>query len=189
MSNKNPFELCPIYETHNLIFAKVKIADAEDLFDCYSDPITKGHMNNDNCGGEWPCNSIDIVKHGIKGWEKEFAARFYIRWSVTFKLTNKIIGTIEIAPVPNITRFLDGVCKTGILRIDIISLLESESVFTEILKMVTDNFFADFDIENIVTKASQVDTQRILALKNNKFEKLEDNTLIRYSDYFIKRKQ
>lgn len=48
MNNRNPFDECPMYETDNVIFTKVKMDDAEDLFECYSDPITKGHMNNDN---------------------------------------------------------------------------------------------------------------------------------------------
>ena len=187
MNGRNAFEKCPIYETDNLIFTKVKVEDAIELFQCYSDPITKSHMNNDNCGGEWPCNSINIVKQGIKGWENEFDARFYIRWSVMHKQINKIIGTIEIAPVPNITRFFDG-CQTGILRIDIVSFLENEVVFSEILKMATDNFYLDFAISNIIIKATEDDTQRVLALENNNFEELKNNSFIRYSVYYIKRK-
>lgn len=186
MINRNPFEKGPIYETHNLKFKKVKDEDAVDLFECYSDPITKSHMNNDNCGGEWDCHSIDVVRQGISGWEKEFDARFYIRWSVTHKQINKIIGTIEVAPIPNTTRFLDGVCKTGILRIDIISFLENEDIFSEILKMVTGNLYADFDIDNIIIKATKDDIQRILALENNNFVNLKSNSLISYDDYYIK---
>jgi hypothetical protein len=145
-------------------------------------------MNNDNCGGEWPCYSIDAVIKGIKGWEREFNDRFYIRWSVKHKQINKIIGTIEMAPIPNTTRFWDGVCKTGILRIDIISSLENKSIFSEILKMVTDNFYGDFDIENIIIKSTQDDVQRSLALEHSNFKKLKNNTFIPFSDYYIKRK-
>jgi len=187
MKNRNPFDECPIYETENLMFTKVKIEDSEELFKCYSDPITKGHMNNDNCGGEWLCNSIDVVKQGIRGWESEFDDRFYIRWSVNHKSKKKIIGTIEISPVPNTTRFLDEVCKTGILRIDVISHLEIEPIFSEILKMTTDNFYSDFGIENIIIKATQDDKQRTLALDNNNFERLEDYKIIRYPNYYIKK--
>lgn len=185
---ENPFEKCPVYETDNLIFTKVKEEDAEELFECYSDLITISHMNNDNCGGDWDVSTIDIVKKGIRGWESEFDAKFYIRWSVTHKQTKGIIGTIEIAPVPNTTRFLDGVCETGILRIDILSSFEDEEVFSEILKMTKDNFYMDFDIENIVTKGTIDDLPRTLALKNNSFEKYENKSIIKYNDYYIKRK-
>lgn len=187
MNNRNPFDKCPVYETNNLMFTKVKKEDAADLFECYSDPITMSRMNNDNCGGVWDMHNIDTVIKGIKGWKQEFDDRFYIRWSVNHKKISKIIGTIEIAPIPNTTRFWDGVCQTGILRIDIISSLESEAVFSEILKMVTDNFFTDFNIKNIIIKATQDDIQRILALRNNNFDILENNSFP-YSDYFIKRK-
>lgn len=186
MKHKSPFEKCPVYETENLMFTKIKIEDAVDLFKCYSDPITKSHMNNDNCGGEWDCHSIDVVKEGIRGWEKEFDDKFYIRWSVTYKSTNQVIGTIEIAPVPNTTRFLDGVCQIGILRVDIISFLEKEMIFSEILNMAANNFYSDFDIDSIITKAAQDDIERILSLKNNNFERLENYKIILYSDYYIK---
>lgn len=181
----NPFEKCPIYETDNLIFTKVKEEDAEELFKCYSDTITLRHMNNDNCGGNWDVSTIEIVRKGIRGWESEFEAKFYIRWSVTHKPTNRIIGTIEIAPIPNTTRFFDGICKTGILRIDIISSFEKVEIFSEILKVIKDNFYLDFHIENIVTKCLSEDSQRILALVNTKFEKCENNNIVGYNDYYI----
>ena len=186
---ENPFEKCPVYETDNLIFTKVKVEDAEELFECYSDPITVKHMNNDNCGGDWDVSTIDIVKKGIRGWESEFAAKFYIRWSVSHKQTKRIIGTIEIAPVPNTKRFLDGVCQVGILRIDLLSAFEEEAVFSEILKTSKDHFYTDFAIESIIIKATIDDTQRTLALENNRFEKCENNRILPYNDYYIKRKK
>ncbi|MCM1989572.1 GNAT family N-acetyltransferase [Oceanirhabdus seepicola] len=186
MKHNSPFEICPVYETENLIFTKIKVEDAVELFQCYSDPITKSHMNNDNCGGEWDCHSIEVIKQGIRGWEQEFDEKFYIRWSVTYKPTNKVIGTIEIAPVPNKTRFLDGVCQIGILRVDIISFLEREKIFSEIFNMATNNFYSDFDINNIITKATQDDIQRVLSLKNSNYERLKNYEIIPYSDYYIK---
>lgn len=184
----NPFEKCPVYETDNLKFTRVKEDDAEELFECYSDPITLSHMNNDNCGGDWDVSTIDIVKRGIRGWKSEFDAKFYIRWSVTHKPANRIIGTIEIAPVPNTIRFLDGVCQNGILRVDIISTFENEQIFTEILKTATENFYIDFDIKNIVIKAGKADLTRVLALNNNGFNKYEEKSIIKYNDYYFKRK-
>jgi hypothetical protein len=185
----NPFEKCPFYENDNLKFTKVKEDDAEELFKCYSDSITLRHMNNDNCGGDWDVSTIEVVRKGIRGWESEFDAKFYIRWSVTHKPTNRIIGTIEIAPIPNTTRFFDGICKTGILRIDIISCFEKVEVFSEILKVIKENFYKDFDIKNIVTKSLGEDSERILALESNNFEKCENKDIIGYDDYYISVKE
>lgn len=185
----NPFEKCPVYETDNLKFTMVKEEDAEELFKCYRDPITVSHMNNDNCGGDWNISTIKNVKKGIAGWIKEFEEKFYIRWSVTHKQTEKIIGTIEIAPIPNTTRFLDGVCENGILRVDIISAFEDEELLSEIFRMATENLYMDFNIKNIVTKARKSDVVRVLALKNNKFNIYEEKSIIKYNDYYIKRKE
>ncbi|WP_291574590.1 hypothetical protein [Clostridium sp. UBA4548] len=42
---------------------------------------------------------------------------------------------------------------------------------------------------NIVTKARNSDIERVLALKNNKFNMYEEKSIIKYSDYYIKRKE
>ncbi|MDQ0194883.1 GNAT family N-acetyltransferase [Paenibacillus wynnii] len=184
MQTVNPFEKCPVYETESMLFSLVKEEDAKDLFECYSDPITKSHMNNDNCGGVWDFHGIEPVLEAIRGWITVFKEKFFIRWSITNKTTNKIIGTIEIAPIPNTTRFLDGECKIGILRIDMISSAEKESVFNEILNMATDHFFKDFEIEQIITKAEKIDAQRVSALKNCMFSEVPDQSIIPYPDYY-----
>ncbi|MDQ0087267.1 RimJ/RimL family protein N-acetyltransferase [Paenibacillus anaericanus] len=186
MLRVNPFETCPVYETEFMLFTLVKEEDAADLFECYTDPITKSHMNNDNCGGVWNIHGIEPVLGAIRSWNKVFKEKFFIRWSITNKPTNKVIGTIEIAPIPNTTRFLDGECKIGILRIDMISSCENESTFSEILNMVTNHFFDDFAIERILTKAEKIDTERVIALKNCKFSEVPDKSIIPYQDYYLK---
>lgn len=187
MQRVNPFEKCPVYETESMLFTLVKEEDANDLYECYTDPITKSHMNNDNCGGVWDIYGIEPVLGAIRGWIEVFKEKFFIRWSITNKTTNKIIGTIEIAPIPNTTRFLDGECKIGILRIDLISSSEQESVFTEILNMTTNHFFNDFAIDQIIIKAEKIDTERVLALKDCLFSEVPDKSIIPYQDYYIKR--
>jgi RimJ/RimL family protein N-acetyltransferase len=63
----NPFDECPIYETKHFTFKRVCEEDAEDLFICYSDPVTLKHMNNDNCSGEWrPASADELKTHGRK---------------------------------------------------------------------------------------------------------------------------
>ena len=45
-------------------------------------------------------------------------------------------------------------------------------------------------IENVIIKATQDNIQRILVLKNNSFDKLENKNIISYDDdYYIKRKR
>lgn len=70
-----------------------------------------------------------------------------------------------------------------------ITNFESEELLTEIFRMATENFYVDFDIKNIVTKARKSDVERTLALKNNKFNIYEEKSIIKYNDYYIKRKE
>lgn len=185
MIKANPFDECPVYETDNFIFTKIKPEDAEDLFEVYSDLTTRQHMNNDNCGGEWPCDSLEIMEQGIKSWEQEYQDKFYIRWTVTQKHTMKHIGTIELAPAPSVTRFFDGVCDTGILRVDIKSELETESVFTEIYSMTRNEMIEDFGIIKIITKGLGHDDQRIQGLNNSAYHRMNDYEIISYPDYYF----
>lgn len=52
--------------------------------------------------------------------------------------------------------------------------------------MASNNFYLDFDIDSIITKATQDDIQRVLSLKNYNYERLENYKIIPYSDYYIK---
>jgi len=46
----------------------------------------------------------------------------------------------------------------------------------------------NFDIENIVTKGLAEDSERILALESKNFERCENNSIVKYDNYYIKRR-
>lgn len=182
---ENPFIKCPEYETENFFITKIKMEDAADLFEVYSDLTTRSHMNNDNCGGEWPCNSLEVVQLGIRSWEQEYDDKYYIRWAIVKKSNMKRIGTIELAPAPGRLRFFDGICTTGILRVDLKSELETVDVFTEIYEMTNTEMIEIFGIEKIITKGEPDEMGRIKGLENSKYKRLSDNEIIPYTNYFI----
>ncbi len=181
----NPFENCPEYETKNYLITKIKIEDAEDLYEVYSDSTTRKHMNNDNCNGEWPCNSLEVVKEEIKSWEKEYKEKYYIRWTITQKSNMKSVGTIEMAPAPAKLRFFDGMCTTAILRVDIKSELETEEVFSEIYEITNNEIIEVFGIEKIITKGEPEEIERVRGLENSKYKRLPNNELIPFPNYYI----
>jgi len=185
MRVENPFVKCPTYETDNFLVTQIKMEDAEDLFEVYSDITTRQHMNNDNCGGEWPCHSLEIVQQGIESWLQEYDDQYYIRWTITQKDNMKSIGTIELAPAPGITRFFDGTCTTGILRVDIKSEYEKEEIFSEIYEMTNTEMIEVFGIEKIITKGSPKEFERIKGLDNSRYKRLPDNELIPFPNYYI----
>lgn len=182
---ESPFDVCPEYETDHFVIKKVMLEDAPALLDVYSDSQTRLHMNNDNCGGEWQCDSIDVIEEGIRSWDQAFDQRNYIRWSIHLKESNKTIGTIELAPVPGELRFFDGACSTGILRIDLKSDYETEAIFTEIYKMTNNDMIEVFGIEKIVTKGLDDDHNRLTGLSNSKYHRLADYEILPFSNYYI----
>jgi len=166
-SNKpNPFDECPVYETKHFIYRRVSEADAEDLFICYSDPVTLSHMNNDNCKGEWRPASADELKNA---WQKDYERRVFIRWSIKDKNTGRVVGTIEIAPLPWGRWFFGKETPIGILRLDLLSGYEQDAVFVEIIGMVASELANDFEVDQVIMKATPDEPGRVNALIINQF--------------------
>ena len=184
MKNKkvNPFDECPVYETEHFVFRLVNENDAEDLFICYSDPVTLKHMNNDNCGGEWRPKSADELKYA---WQKDYERRTFLRWSIKFKITNRVIGTIEIAPLPWGRWFFGAEPPIGILRIDLLSSFEKQGFFAEIICLMATEIADDFEVNKIIMKASPDEAEKVNALILNHFYP-DTNKEVGYDDYYIK---
>jgi len=168
MHNKkiNPFDECPIYETEHFIFRLVNETDAKDLFICYSDPITLKHMNNDNCNGEWHPKSADELKNA---WQRDYELRHFLRWSIKNKETDKIIGTIEIAPLPWGKWFFGKEPPIGILRLDLLSVYEQEMIFIEIIGLMGTELANDFEVNQVIMKALPNESGKVNALIKNQF--------------------
>ena len=164
----NPFDDCPVYKTHNLICRLVDETDAHDLYICYNDKVTLSHMNNDNCGGDFNCPSVDFMRDVILSWHKEYNNRRYIRWSVADVKSNCAIGTIELAPIPWGRWFFGKSKPLGIFRIDLRSDYETETIFSELMG-ITPELAADFEIEEIATKALHDEVNRRNALHSHGF--------------------
>jgi RimJ/RimL family protein N-acetyltransferase len=169
MRKINPFEECPIYKTKSFTYRLVNDNDAEDLFVCYSDPVTLNHMNNDNCNGEFRCASLDIMKEAIHRWQKDYERKTFLRWSIISKDTGKAVGTIEIAPLPWGKWFFGKEPPIGILRIDLLSNYEQECFFTEITYLMASELANDFEVNQVIMKAPPDEPEKIKALIKNQF--------------------
>ena len=178
----NPFDECPIYETAHFIFRLVNEEDAEDLFICYSDPITLQHMNNDNCNGEWRPTSSEELKYA---WKKDYERRTFLRWSIKDKIVGKVVGTIEIAPLPWGRWFFGQETPIGILRIDILSTYEKETVFVEIITLMSFELANDFEVNQVIMKALPEESEKASALLQNQFCPYTKASFP-YSHYYMK---
>ncbi len=183
---ENPYKKCPIYETKRFILRLVEEKDAEDLLECYSDTISAKFFNSDNCTSDFIYKTLDEMRNSIKFWLWEYKNQGYVRFSIVDKIRSKAFGTIEMFAKGD---YIGEYGKVGVLRLDLASRYEKVDVITELLDTIEENFYCDFEVENIITKAIPEAKERVAALKNSGFRELEGNTIVPYDCYFIKAKR
>ncbi|MCM1991626.1 GNAT family N-acetyltransferase [Oceanirhabdus seepicola] len=183
---ENPYERCPIYESKGFILRLVEEKDSEDLLECYSNPIAAKFFNSDNCTSDFIYETLDEMKECIKFWICEYKNNGYVRFSIVDKIRNKAIGTIEMFAKQD---YIGEFGEVGVLRLDLASKYEKVEVITELLDTIEANFYCDFEVENIITKAIPEAIQRVSALKNRGFRELETNTIVPFDCYFLKSKR
>lgn len=182
---KNPYQECPIYETDHFVFRLVEEKDAEDLLACYSDPRSAKIFNSDNCISNFVFQTIEEVRKCIAFWLAEYKQQYYVRFCIVEKRRARAIGTIEIFAKEET---FENIGKVGVLRLDLASEFETEEVVQEILEMIDDNFFEDFAVKNMITKAIPEAASRIAALESKAYQNIEKNRIVPYADYFMKSK-
>jgi RimJ/RimL family protein N-acetyltransferase len=161
----------------------VEEKDAEDLLECYSNSESNKLFNSDNCTSNFIYKSLGEMKNCIKSWIDQYNEKYYVRFSIVDKLNDKAIGTIEFFAKPVDYK---GVFKVGLLRLDVAPKYENEESIVEILDKVNNNFYDDFEVKHIITKAIPVANQRIAALKKERYIELEDKTIVPFDSYFIR---
>lgn len=177
------YENCPTYENGKLILRKTTLEDGEALLKCYSDKESVRFFNSDNCNGDdFHYTTLERMNEAIRFWNFSYEHRYFVRFSVIEKLTSEVIGTVEMFH----REALDEFNHYGLLRIDLKSEFEKEKYITNILDIVNDNFYRDFNVEIIMTKAIPDAVERIKALKVKSYSPL-DKKMVIYDDYFIRR--
>lgn len=183
MSNTNPYEKCPVYESESFILRLVEENDAKSLLKCYSDLSAVKFMNSDNCKFGFHFTTIDEVKNCILFWLNEYVEKRFVRFSVVDKQIQKAIGTIEMFGRKDADGKITGY---GVLRIDLCSNYEKHSFIIELLKISNENFYDVFGVEQIITKAIPTATERISALTESGYLKLENKDILPYDNYHVR---
>ncbi len=184
MLKMNPYKECPILESKEFIFRQVRVEDAKDLLECYSDRESVKIFNSDNCPIDFYFDDIIELSKLIEFWLKEYSYEGYVRFAVVEKKSNKAIGTIEIFAKKGV---YDKYGSVGTLRLDLASIYETEEYLTDILEMVEGHFKDIFNIDSIITKAAPYAKQRVSILLKRGFYLLTQNDVTKYNDYYIKR--
>lgn len=182
-TNRKPYEQDLTYETESFFIRRVKAADAEELLQCYSDPKSAPIFNADNCTCDFIYHDVVALTALINFWEQEYAAGYYVRYSIIDKGRNSAVGTIEMFAKETIIKDIG---QVGVLRIDLASAYEKEAYLSELLKMAKDCFFEDFGVENIITKAVSIAEKRTKVLRDFGYKPLEDLDISgQHMDYYI----
>jgi [ribosomal protein S5]-alanine N-acetyltransferase len=178
---ENVYEECPIYIKELITLRQTKVADAEELLECYSDEKAVPLFNSDNCNGDdFYYTTIERMETAIDFWDFSYKSRYFVRWTVVLNDTNEKIGTIEM-----FHRLAeDEFNHYGMLRIDLQSKHEVQSIIGEILEIANENLFEVFEVEAILTKAVPEAKQRISSLVQNGYKPL-GKKLMSYGDYYV----
>lgn len=179
---KDIYKKCPVYKNKLITLRQTNIEDAQDLLRCYSDEKAVTFFNSDNChGDDFYYTTIERMKEAIDFWKFSYDNRYFVRWSIILNDTDKKIGTIEM--FHRIAE--DEFNHYGILRIDLHSNYERQSIIDDILEIVYKNFYKEFAVEAILTKAILGASERISSLEKKGYRPINKKFMI-YDNYFVK---
>lgn len=164
------------------------LLDLDDLFAVYSDERAVPFFNSDNCHGDsffYPTK--EAMAKAIQFWRFSYEKRDFIRWAIVNRLSNEVVGTIELFH----READDAFDQCALLRLDLRSDYEKEVVITSLMELVSQHVRSWFGSDCIATKAISQATERIGALQNAGFA-LSENPLIghdgtAYSFYYVKK--
>ncbi|MEG1254291.1 GNAT family N-acetyltransferase [Clostridium sp.] len=175
------YKKCPVYTEDILTLKLTASEDASELLKCYSDEKSVPLFNSDNCNGDdFHYTTIDRMKKAIDFWQFSYKNRYFIRFTVVLNKTGEKIGTVEMFK----REANDEFNHFGVLRIDLQSKYEEQKYIDEILEIANKNFYKDFDVEFILTKAIQAASERIISLGKKGYKPIDEKFVI-YDDYFI----
>jgi hypothetical protein len=158
---KNPYAICPVFETEHFMLRLVSMDDAADLLVCYSDVNARPFFNSDTCTSDFHFDTCGQMSSCIKLWLDCYFKEEFVRFSIVDKSSGRAVGTVEMFGMA-------GKYKTprGILRLDIASKYEEAAVLHKLFSVCLNEFFDWFAVSLIVTKAIPEATERVNALKS-----------------------
>lgn len=170
------YDKCPVYSSDHFLLRSVEQRDAKELLGCYSDPLSVRLINADNCTSDFNYQTLDEMNDCIRGWLSGYRQGVIVRFSVIDNQNGKAIGTIEMYRKKK---------DIGILRLDLCSAYETQKSVRELLELSVENFYNEFCVKQILTKAIPLATERISALSTCGFTPVEQHAMSPYGDYYM----
>ena len=156
------YESLPALESGAFLLRPVEAGDAADLLEVYGDKNALPFFNSDNCDGDnfyYP--TLERMAEAIRFWRTAYENRWFARWAVVDKAIGRAVGTVELCRRASEDAF-DG---AGVLRLDVRSAWERESVLSGLGALILPPAFALLECGTIITKAPIYAVERIRALE------------------------
>ncbi|RKM61782.1 N-acetyltransferase [Butyrivibrio sp. XB500-5] len=176
----NVYETCPVLENDKFILRFVKTEDSDDLLEVYGDKNALPFFNSDNCHGDnFFYNTKELMDKAVDFWLYSYEQKYFVRWTIVDKASNKAVGTIEM-----FHREPDGSFgHVGLIRLDVGSKYEKAEELKSILEIIIPPAYELFDCDEIISKVPLYAVERAKAFSEYGFEKT-DKLLIGGNDNY-----
>lgn len=139
---------CPILSDGRFLLRQVADSDWADLLQVYSDLKAVPIFNSDNCTGDFYITTKEDMDRTIAFWLMEYGQRYYVRWAIVDRTTDRAVGTIELF---NRTA-ADFFNNMGLLRLDLRSDYETEETVRCLLVLLLPRVREMFGCGIVATK-------------------------------------
>lgn len=186
----DPYITCPTFESDSYLLRLAGPADTLDLLAVYSDEKAVPLFNSDNChGDDFHYTTLERMQGAMDFWTEAYREKWFVRWTIIDKKTQKAVGTIELFNRQAEDYFND----CGLLRLDLRSDHEHEEGILEILSLIVPPAYDLFHCQMIATKVIPSAARRKEAVERLGFkstgEALIGHDGTRYFDYYVRTKR
>ena len=166
----NIYETCPVLENEKFILRLLHKEDCDDLLKVYSDKNALPFFNSDNCDGDnFYYATRERMLEALDFWNLSYKNGWFVRLSIVDKEVSSVIGTVELCLRVSEDEFNN----MGILRIDVRSDYEKETILYDIIELITPHLSEMLGCSGIITKAPIYAVERIKAIQRAGFTKSE----------------
>lgn len=183
MKEVKAFEVCPEYRSEHFYIRKMKMSDAGELFQCYSNPEAAKYFNGDCCNDDFYYTDYGKFSKCMEYWESRYQAKDFVRFTILDREKKEALGMIEICPSYKYSA--DGQCM-GILRIDLRPEYETNEAIQELLLIILEHVYIDFNVKSVIMKAQEYAHIRRTVLKKLHFVPAQEECNISFKDYFVR---
>lgn len=156
--NDKVFDEFPELETERLILRRIKKKDVKEIFSIYSNEEVMKHF------GCKPYKSIDEAKANFKRIKKAFINREGIRWGITIKEKDKLIGSAGI------WRLLKEHMR-GEIGYELSNVYWKKGIMTEALSEIIKFGFSKMNLHTIEANLDPANIASVKLLEKLKFQK------------------